>query len=72
MLTFSHRLQQEMKNRHLSARDVARRLGVSHTTVNRWLKGVDAPQSKHIIPLSNIFLVNPVVFLSLLTERKGG
>ncbi len=61
--TLARLLQEEMTLKHLSTRDVARELGVAHTTIGRILKG----QSVSISTLQNVaryLKTDPASFLA--------
>jgi transcriptional regulator with XRE-family HTH domain len=51
-------LDNEMKNRRLSSRDVAQMTGLSHTTILRFLKG-DQPDLKSVMKICNALGIDP-------------
>jgi transcriptional regulator with XRE-family HTH domain len=57
-------LDNEMKEKRLSSRDVARMTGLSHTTILRFLKG-DQPDLKSAMAICNALGIDPNMALGL-------
>lgn len=49
----------------LTAKQVAKAVGVTEGTVSRWLKEGRKPERKQIVPLSRLFRVSPTVILKV-------
>lgn len=54
----------------LSARDVARKIGVGVGTLLRWESGEAEPMAGNIIKLSHLYGCSPEYLLGLTSERK--
>jgi transcriptional regulator with XRE-family HTH domain len=58
---FSHRLRSILEERGISQRQLARDMGVSTTTAQRWCQG-KSPTTSNVIELSTFFGVTPQWF----------
>lgn len=62
-------LAEKMRKEQISARDAARQIGVSHTTVNRVLDG-DIPNVENLVAISNWLGVTVATALGVETGTK--
>lgn len=62
-------LAEKMRKEQISARDAARQIGVSHTTVNRVLDG-DIPNVENLVSISNWLGVTVATALGVETGTK--
>ena len=62
-------LAEKMRKEQLSARDAARQIGISHTTVNRVLDG-DIPNVENLVSISNWLGVSVATALGVETGTQ--
>ncbi len=69
-MAFHEWLAQELERRHWSVTQFARRVGVGHPTVSRWMSGQRRPDAASAGRIARALGVPPVVVLDLLGEHE--
>lgn len=57
------RIRSLMTDREITARELSRRIGVSHVTIGKWLKDEFLPSGENLESLANYFSVTPAFIL---------
>ena len=58
-MNFRERFNNTLELRAIRKRDIAKECGVSKSTVTRWSKGKNVPNSNQLLLISNYMNVNP-------------
>jgi len=71
MNIFGKRLETAIKNKKLTQDELAKQIGTSQATINRWTKGINQPDVDAILMLCNILEEDPNYLLGYdLMESK--
>ncbi len=57
MDTFAERFKELRLSKNMSARELARELGVSNTAIHRWEKGLRYPSLEYLVAIAKYFNV---------------
>jgi len=66
-MSFEQRLKSQMKTCGVKAADIHRRLGISKSTVSKWMNGMNEPKGENAVKLATFLRCN----ISWLLEGKG-
>lgn len=66
-MAFEQRLQSQMNSRGVKAADIHRKLGISKSTVSKWINGLTEPKGENAVRLASFLRCN----ISWLLEGKG-
>ena len=58
-MTLSDRLTQLVKDRDYTLRELAKKVGVSHVSIGKWMRGEQKPTDENIEALAELFSVTP-------------
>ena len=69
MIMTATRIKMLRENSNLSQTQLAKRLGITRSSVNAWEMGTSAPSTPYLVELSNIFSVSTDYLLCISHEQ---
>lgn len=70
MSIFTERLREELDRQHVSANEMARRLGISRSTVSKWFNRDSMPNRGIINSIAEMLNVNPDWLLGNTADKE--
>lgn len=64
----AERIKQLREQRSFTQADLAKRLGITRSSVNAWEMGISVPSTQYIVDLANIFQVSTDYLLGMDTS----
>lgn len=61
----SHRIKELRERNHFSQAELAKILGITHSSVNAWELGISVPSTKYVIELAHLFSVSSDYLLEI-------
>ena len=65
MAKISDRIKIVREQKDLTQSELARKLGITRSSVNAWEQGISVPSTQYVIELSNLFVVSTDYLLGL-------